>query len=82
MLTGYIYLIHNIISNKVYVGQTARPIYYRWSEQKFSKEDVLAIRQVFEKNELNMTYKQVALLYNTVPSVIFNIVKHKTYKEL
>lgn len=52
------------------------------SFSKFSEDDIRNIRKLFETNELNMTYKKVALLYSTVPSVIFNIVKRKTYKEL
>lgn len=32
---GWIYKISNDINNKVYIGQTMRPLYYRWSVHKY-----------------------------------------------
>lgn len=50
---GFIYKISNTINNKVYIGQTIRPIKYRWRDHLNSKENNelhLAIRMLGKQN--------------------------------
>lgn len=65
---GYIYMITNLINNKVYIGQTIYPINSRFSRHIYlskSKKPITLISKTIKKYSIeNFKIEQIDIAYN------------------
>jgi hypothetical protein len=52
------------------------------SQSIFTMEQIRQLRSWYASLDPKPSFKTIAIKYDTVPSVIYNIIKYNTYKEL
>jgi group I intron endonuclease len=67
IMKGYIYKIENIVSKKVYIGQTVRTVEFRWSQHQHPKSKSVALKDAIKKYGPNL-FKVTTLEMAIAPS--------------